>query len=157
MPIFKLQSAKNLTELAQRLYGLTPQDTRLAAAVNALAAANPALPPDLSTLPPSTAVVVPAVSGLTPAPGAVSAAPHDVNFVSLVRFVADASKQIVAAAQSGSAPAQGSDRAKMLQRFAQAQQVLKVTAPQPVDPTKLQAQLKVLTDNAEAFLKLHGG
>src|SRR5215469_6661634 len=159
MPILKLQSANNLTELAQRLYGLSPQDTRVTAAVNALAAANPTLPADLSKLPPTTAVVVPAVSGLTLAPGAVSAAPQDVDFVNLVRFVGDASKRIVAAAQSGTPPAQGSGRAAMLQRFADAQQTLNVspTTSQPVDPTKLQAQLKALTDNVDAFVKLHGG
>jgi cytochrome c556 len=158
MPIVQLQSTKSLTELAQRLYGLAPQDTRLAAAVNALAAANPTLPADLSKLPATTAVVVPAVNGLTLAPGAVSAAPQDVDLVSLVRYVGNASQQIVAAAQSGSPPP-AAGRAAMLQRFADTQLALKTTptTPQPVDATKLQAQLKALTDNVNAFLKLHGG
>ena len=159
MPIVKLESARNLSELAQRLFGLTAQDTRLATAVKALAAANPSLPADLSTLPPATPIVVPAVSGLMPAPGAASAAPQDINVLNLVRYVADASKKIVAAVGSALPPAQDPARTALLQRLAAMQTALKVTptAPQQVDPKKLQAQLQVLTDNVERFLKLHGG
>jgi hypothetical protein len=46
MAIVQLGSAKNITELAQRLYGLGTQDARLATAVKALAAATSAPAPD---------------------------------------------------------------------------------------------------------------
>ena len=159
MAIVKLGSAKNITELAQRLYGLDAQDTRLATAAKALAAANPTLPADLSTLPATTAVVMPAVGGLTPAPGAASAVPQDVDLLDLVRSVGDASARIVTTAESTSAPAPDTARAALLQPFAAAQPALKLVpaAAQEVDPNKLSAQLKVLSGSVEAFVKQHGG
>ena len=159
MPIVKLESARNLTELAQRLYGLTARDTRIATAARALTAANPHLPDDLSTLPAGTPVVAPAVEGLTLTSGTQSAVPQDARLLELVRFAGEAVNQIVTAAASGRVPAQDSTRAAALQRFAAAQAALKVTPPEPktVDREKHAARLRTLSGNVETLLKLHGG
>jgi hypothetical protein len=159
MPIVQLQSARDLTELAQRLYGLDAHDPRVAQAVKVLAAANPALPRDLSALPPTAPIVAPMVSGLAMAPPAVSAMPQHLDLLSLVRYVAEASEKIVAAAQAEASPTQDTARAEMLERITAALPAFKPapSAPQQLDPHKLTAQLQVLTDNAAAFLKHHGG
>jgi hypothetical protein len=159
MPIVQRESARNLSELAQRLYGLGAQDTRIAAAVRALTAANPGLPGDLSAMLPTTPIVAPTVSGLAVAPQAAGAMPQDIDVLSLARYVAEASKKIMTAAQSGSPPAQDPTRDEMLQRLAEAQPALKLapSIPQQVDPQKLANQLQMLTDNIAAFLKRHAG
>jgi hypothetical protein len=54
MAIVQLGSAKNITELVQRLYEFTATGPRVAMAVKALMAANPNLPADLSRLAPPT-------------------------------------------------------------------------------------------------------
>src|SRR5262244_3897272 len=158
MAIVQLGSVKNITELAQRLYGLTASDTRVATAVKALTAANPNLPADLSSLPPPTLVVVPAVDGLAPAPQA-SAVPQDINLLDLMRSVGNASAQIVTAAESASASAPDTTRAALLQPFAAALPALKLApaVAQEVDPKKLSAQLKVLSGSVAGFVKQHGG
>jgi hypothetical protein len=88
-----------------------------------------------------------------------SAVPQDLNPLDLMRSVDDASTQIVTAAQSTSAPAPDTARAALLQPFAAALPALKLatTAAQEVDPKKLSAQLKVLSDSVAAFVKQHGG
>jgi hypothetical protein len=159
MPIVQLQSARDLTELAQRLYRLDAHDPRVAQAVKVLAAANPALPPDLSALPPTAPIVAPTVSGLATPPQAASAMPQHLDLLGLVRYVAEASEKIVAAVQAQAPPPQDTARAEMLERIAAAQPAVKPapSAPQQLDPHKLTAQLQVLTDNAAAFVKRHGG
>jgi hypothetical protein len=158
MPIVKLESARNLTELAQRLYGLTTGDRRIATAVRALAAANRHLPDDLSRLPPETPIIAPQVEGTRLASGTKSAVPQDVRLLELVRFAGEAVKELVAAAQSGQAPAQASTRAAALERFKAAQAALKLTPEQkPGDREKHAARLKTFSDSVEAFLKMHGG
>jgi hypothetical protein len=157
MPIVQRESARNLTELAQRLYGLGPQNRRLTAAVRALTAANPTLPADLSALPPAAPIVAPSAAGLSPK--GTSAMPQDVDLLNLVRSVAKAGGEIVTAAQSGSPPAQDPARAEMLQRFVAAQSGLKLPAsvPQQAAPQRLATQLQMLNDSIAAFLKRHGG
>jgi hypothetical protein len=158
MPIVRRDSARSLTELAQRLYGLGPQDKRISEALKALTAANPGLPADLSTLPPATPIVVPALSRIAMASRAATAMPLDLDLLGIVRYVAEASKKIVAGAQTEAPPAKDAARAEMLQRFAAAQPTFKLGAsiPQEADAQKLVSQLQVLTDNAEALVKRHG-
>lgn len=158
MPIVKLQSAKNLTDLAQRLYGLPAGDARIATAVRALTAASPHLPDDLSTLPPQTPIIAPAIAGLPLASGAQTAVPQEVELLELVSLTGEAVNAIVTAAAAGQAQAQDTTRAAMLQRFAAAQAALNIAPRQKtVSQQQFAARLKTFGDNVAAFLKTHGG
>ncbi len=157
MPIIKLQNARDLKELAQRVFGLAPGDARLAEATKDLAAANPGLPPDLSKLPPSTPINVPPnAGGATPVAGAASARPQDVSLVDLAKLVGEFGKQVVATAASGPAPADD-PRVAVLQRFADS--LAKATPPalQAVDPKKLETQFELLAKDVATFAQRYGG
>jgi hypothetical protein len=157
MRVTKLPNAKNLPEVATRLYGLKSDDPRIAGAVRALAAANPRLARDVSAAPPDTPIVVPPVDGLSAAPQLSSAVPQDDHLLKLVGFVAEASKQMIAAIQPGAAPAKQNDRAVLLQRFNAAQAKLKVTPPAArIDPKSLSKHADELAAHVAAFLKVHG-
>ena len=59
MQIARLQSEKSVADIVTRVYGLKPDDPRVAVAGKALVAANPHLSGNLAALPAGTPVVVP--------------------------------------------------------------------------------------------------
>ncbi|MFM0336833.1 hypothetical protein [Paraburkholderia fungorum] len=152
-----LQGAKNLTRLAQRIYGLDAADPRVAAAVRAITTANPKLPAALDKAPAETTVMVPTVPGLAFAAGAIPAPGTD-DLVRMASQIPQAIQQLVSAAQSKKPKQSDPTRVAMLKRFADAQSAMNINsvAVTKVDGTS-KAGRQALHENVTAFAKTHRG
>jgi hypothetical protein len=155
MPTVTLKNAKNLSELAQRIYGLDAADPHVAIAVKALQTANPNLhDKNLSHEPSDTPVIVPVVPGLAFAAGAIPA-PRVTDLVTAVSQIPQVVQQMVSEVQSKKQ--RDPTRATLLKRFDDAQAAMNV---KPLAAAKVDAMskagLKALKDNVRAFTDTHG-
>ena len=131
MQIARLQNEKSVADIVTRLYGVKPDDPRVAAAGKALAAANPHLSGNLAALPAGTPVIVPAVAGLSANVAAVTD-PKQAAWINVL------DKLVESAQQASNAQATG----------------LATTAPKTSDAHRTKG-LTTLREDIAQFKKLH--
>jgi hypothetical protein len=130
MQIARLQNEKSIADLAARMYGLKPDDPRMAAAGKALIAANPHLSGNLASLPAGTPVIVPVVADLN-----ATTAVADPNQTA---WIAVLEKLVESAHQASNAQTTG----------------LATKRPESADPQRTKA-LTLLRSDIAQFKKLH--
>ncbi len=131
MQIARLQNEKSIADIAARVYGLTPDDPRAAAAGKALMAANPHLSGNLAALPAGTPVIVPAVADLNANVSAVTD-PNQASWINVLDKLVESAQQASNAQTTG----------------------LATTKPASADPQRTKA-LTLLRSDIAQFKKLH--
>ena len=131
MQIARLQNEKSLADLATRVYGLKPDDSRATAAGKALMAANPHLSGNLASLPAGTPVIVPAVADLN-ASAAAASDPNQASWIAVLEKLVESAQQASNAQSTG----------------------LATSKPKSADPQRTKA-LTLLRSDIAQFKKLH--